>query len=94
MTVLFEGGRFTAADAAVSALVLSILVAGLPAYVMIKVLAPGFFARKDMWTPLWVTVASLAAGSPPISSSFRSTGSHRLRRPPPGRRGSMRSRSM
>jgi putative peptidoglycan lipid II flippase len=62
MTVLFEGGRFTAADAAVSALVLSILVAGLPAYVMIKVLAPGFFGRKDMWTPLWITVSSLGVG--------------------------------
>jgi putative peptidoglycan lipid II flippase len=62
MTVLFEGGRFTQADADVSALVLSIIVAGLPAYVMIKVLAPGFFGRKDMWTPLWVTVASLALG--------------------------------
>ena len=62
MTVLFEGGRFTQADADVSALVLSIIVAGLPAYVMIKVLAPGFFGRKDMWTPLWITVASLALG--------------------------------
>ncbi|MFP5328625.1 MAG: murein biosynthesis integral membrane protein MurJ [Alphaproteobacteria bacterium] len=62
MTVLFEGGRFTEADARVSALVLSIIVAGLPAYVMIKVLAPGFFGRKDMWTPLWITAASLALG--------------------------------
>ena len=62
MTVLFEGGRFTEADAAVSALVLSIIVAGLPAYVMIKVLAPGFFGRKDMWTPLWATVISLTLG--------------------------------
>ena len=62
MTVLFEGGRFTEADAEVSALVLSILVAGLPAYVMIKVLAPGFFGRKDMWTPLWITAGSLAVG--------------------------------
>jgi putative peptidoglycan lipid II flippase len=62
MTVLFEGGRFTEADAEVSALVLSIIVAGLPAYVMIKVLAPGFFGRKDMWTPLWITAASLGLG--------------------------------
>lgn len=62
MTVLFEGGRFTKANAEVSALVLSIIVAGLPAYVMIKVLAPGFFGRKDMWTPLWITAASLAVG--------------------------------
>ena len=67
MTVLFQGGRFTAADAAVSALVLSIIVAGLPAYVMVKVLAPGFFGRKDMWTPLWITVGSLAVG---VSANF------------------------
>jgi putative peptidoglycan lipid II flippase len=61
MTVLFEGGKFTAADAATSALVLSVLVAGLPAYVMIKVLAPGFYARKDMKTPVYITLATLAA---------------------------------
>jgi putative peptidoglycan lipid II flippase len=67
MTVLFEGGRFTEADAAVSALVLSIIVAGLPAYVMIKVLAPGFFGRKDMWTPFWITLASLGLG---IAANF------------------------
>jgi putative peptidoglycan lipid II flippase len=62
MTVLFEGGKFTAADAATSALVLSVLVAGLPAYVMIKVLAPGFYARKDMKTPVIITLATLALG--------------------------------
>ena len=62
MTVLFEGGRFTAEDAATSALVLSILVIGLPAYVMIKVLAPGFYARKDMKTPVTITLATLALG--------------------------------
>ena len=62
MTVLFEGGRFTAADAATSALVLSVLVAGLPAYVMIKVLAPGFYARKDMKTPVVITLVTLALG--------------------------------
>ncbi|HVM22832.1 MAG TPA: murein biosynthesis integral membrane protein MurJ [Sphingomicrobium sp.] len=62
MTVLFEGGRFTASDAATSALVLSILVTGLPAYVMIKVLAPGFYARKDMKTPVILTLTSLALG--------------------------------
>ena len=62
MTVLFEGGRFTAEDAATSALVLSILVTGLPAYVMIKVLAPGFYARKDMKTPVIITLVTLALG--------------------------------
>jgi putative peptidoglycan lipid II flippase len=62
MTVLFEGGRFTAEDAATSALVLAILVTGLPAYVMIKVLAPGFYARKDMKTPVVITLVTLALG--------------------------------
>ncbi|HEU5482566.1 MAG TPA: murein biosynthesis integral membrane protein MurJ [Sphingomicrobium sp.] len=62
MTVLFEGGRFTANDAATSALVLAILVTGLPAYVMIKVLAPGFYARKDMKTPVVITLVTLALG--------------------------------
>ena len=59
MTVLFEGGRFTQQDAATSALVLSLLVLGLPAYVAIKVLAPGFFARKDMKTPAIITIVCL-----------------------------------
>ncbi|HET7709018.1 MAG TPA: murein biosynthesis integral membrane protein MurJ [Sphingomicrobium sp.] len=62
MTVLFEGGRFSAEDAATSALVLSILAAGLPAYVMIKVFAPGFYARKDMKTPVVITLVTLALG--------------------------------
>ncbi|MCJ8190140.1 murein biosynthesis integral membrane protein MurJ [Sphingomicrobium aestuariivivum] len=60
MTVLFEGGRFTEEDAAVSGAVLSYMVLGLPAYVMIKILAPGFFARKDMKTPAYITMSTLA----------------------------------
>jgi putative peptidoglycan lipid II flippase len=62
MTVLFEGGRFSASDAATSALVLSTLVTGLPAYVLIKVFAPGFYARKDMKTPVIITLLTLAMG--------------------------------
>jgi len=62
VAALFQGGRFTAADAATTALVLSIIVAGLPAYVMIKVLTPGFYARKDMKTPVIVAAAALALG--------------------------------
>ncbi|HEV2567581.1 murein biosynthesis integral membrane protein MurJ [Sphingomonas sp.] len=59
---LFQGGRFTAEDAATTALVLSIIVAGLPAYVLIKVLTPGFYARKDVKTPVWIAVAMLVLG--------------------------------
>lgn len=59
---LFQGGRFTAEDAATTALVLSVIVAGLPAYVLIKVLTPGFYARKDMKTPVYIAFAMLVLG--------------------------------
>lgn len=49
---LFQGGEFTAADAKISALVLSIIVLGLPAYVLVKVLTPGFYSRQDTATPV------------------------------------------
>src|SRR3546814_2518552 len=35
------------------------LVAGLPAYVIVKILNPGFFAREDMKTPVWTALAAL-----------------------------------
>jgi putative peptidoglycan lipid II flippase len=65
VAALFQGGRFSAEDAATTSLVLSIIVAGLPAYVLIKVLTPGFYARKDMKTPVYIAIAALvlAVGS-------------------------------
>jgi putative peptidoglycan lipid II flippase len=62
MSVLFEGGKMSADDAGKSALVLAILVSGLPAYVLIKILAPGFYARKDMKTPVVIGMAALTIG--------------------------------
>ncbi len=35
------------------------LVAGLPAYVIVKILNPGFFARSDTKTPVYTALASL-----------------------------------
>jgi putative peptidoglycan lipid II flippase len=52
MRVLFERGAFTAADTQATAAMLSALALGLPAYVMIKVLHPSFFAREDTKTPM------------------------------------------
>lgn len=49
---LFQGGEFTARDAAITANVLAIIVLGLPAYVLVKVLTPGFYARQDTATPV------------------------------------------
>lgn len=58
--VLFEHGAFTAADTLATAHALSILALGLPAHVLVKVLAPAFFAREDTKTPLIATLAGIA----------------------------------
>ncbi len=50
--VLFQHGAFTAADTAATAPALAAYAAGLPAFVAIKVLQPGFFAREDTRTPM------------------------------------------
>ncbi|HEX2764933.1 MAG TPA: murein biosynthesis integral membrane protein MurJ [Allosphingosinicella sp.] len=61
---LFQGGEFSADDARITALVLSIIVIGLPAYVLVKVLTPGFYARQDTATPVktaaFVLLANIA----------------------------------
>jgi putative peptidoglycan lipid II flippase len=61
VAALFEGGRFSAADASATALTLAIIVAGLPAYVLVKVLTPGFYARQDTATPVKTAGVVLAA---------------------------------
>ena len=58
-TAFFVGGKFTSDDGAIMANIVVALVAGLPAYVIVKVLNPGFFAREDTRTPVWTALASL-----------------------------------
>ena len=58
--VFFVGGAFTLEDALITGVVVSGLVLGLPAYVLVKVLTPNFFARKDTRTPVYTAAASLA----------------------------------
>ncbi|MEM1201436.1 MAG: murein biosynthesis integral membrane protein MurJ [Pseudomonadota bacterium] len=50
--VLFERGQFTSDDTAATASALIAFAMGLPAFVMIKVFSPGFFAREDTRTPM------------------------------------------
>jgi putative peptidoglycan lipid II flippase len=59
LQVLFVGGKFTHADASLSAQALVAYAAGLPAFVLIKVLGPGFFARGDMSTPVRIGMGIL-----------------------------------
>ncbi|MBV7257248.1 murein biosynthesis integral membrane protein MurJ [Pacificimonas sp. WHA3] len=58
---IFMGGRFTAEDAAMTASVMAALSAGLPAYVLIKVFTPGYYARDDTKTPVYTALAALVA---------------------------------
>jgi putative peptidoglycan lipid II flippase len=57
--VLFQRGAFDAADAAATSRALAAFALGLPAYVLIKALAPGFFAREDTATPVKIAAVAL-----------------------------------
>jgi putative peptidoglycan lipid II flippase len=61
VTAFFVGGRFTAENGAITASVIMALVAGLPAYVLVKVLTPGFFARGDTATPVKTALVALVS---------------------------------
>jgi len=56
---LYERLNFTAADTQMTAMVLAVFAAGLPAFVLIKVLQPGFFAREDTRTPMMFSLVSV-----------------------------------
>src|SRR5439155_13677077 len=60
LAVLFQRGAFGPADTAATAAALAAYAAGLPAFVLIKVLAPAFFARHDTATPVKVAVMTMA----------------------------------
>jgi putative peptidoglycan lipid II flippase len=75
--VLFERGAFMAADTANTAAVLSVFALGLPAFVMIKVFSPAYFAREDTKTPMRYATISLIAntlGSIGLFFLFRNLG--------------------
>jgi putative peptidoglycan lipid II flippase len=60
LATLFERGAFGPHEAAATAAALIAYAAGLPAFVLVKVLAPAFFARHDTKTPVKVAILSLA----------------------------------
>jgi putative peptidoglycan lipid II flippase len=59
--ILFERGAFDAAATVATANALAAFAVGLPAFVLIKVLIPGFSARHDTKTPLYIVALSIAA---------------------------------
>ncbi|TVQ35543.1 MAG: murein biosynthesis integral membrane protein MurJ [Geminicoccaceae bacterium] len=58
---LLERGAFDAAATAATAATLEAFAVGLPAYVLVRVMAPAFFAREDTTTPVLVAAVALAA---------------------------------
>jgi len=61
---LFQGGEYSVAAARTTGNILAILVTGLPAYVLVKVLTPAFYARKDVKTPVVIAMAVLGLSIP------------------------------
>jgi putative peptidoglycan lipid II flippase len=57
---LLQHGAFTAQDGTATAAALAAFALGLPAYILIKVLAPGFYARQDTRTPVRIALVAVA----------------------------------
>ena len=56
---VFEHGAFTSSDTIGTAAVLAAFSLGVPAYVLIKVVTPGFYARSDTKTPLRLALIAM-----------------------------------
>lgn len=59
IAVMFERGQFGAMETAATAQALIAYGVGLPAFVMIKIFAPGFFANGDTKTPVQIAAVCL-----------------------------------
>jgi putative peptidoglycan lipid II flippase len=57
--VLFERGAFGAEASRATSAALAAYALGLPAYVLVKVLTPGFFAREDTRTPVKIAIVCM-----------------------------------
>ncbi|MCX5494895.1 murein biosynthesis integral membrane protein MurJ [Kaistia dalseonensis] len=58
--VIYQRGEFGPADTLATAHTLMAFAVGLPAFVLIKVFSPGFFAREDTKTPMWFAGVGVA----------------------------------
>jgi len=59
LVTLFNYGDFGATDVDMAGLSLMAYAVGLPAFMLIKVLAPAFYSRKDTTTPVRIAVVAL-----------------------------------
>jgi putative peptidoglycan lipid II flippase len=84
---IFQHGAFKASDTIRSAWALSAFSLGLPSYVLVKVLTPGFYARGDTRTPVRYAIISVGVNivgnliliptigtvGPPLATAISST---------------------
>lgn len=61
MVTLFQHGAFTPRDVQMSGRALVAFAVGLPGFILVKVLAPGFYARQDTKTPVKAATISVIA---------------------------------
>jgi len=61
LVTLFQYGAFTDGDVAKAAWSLRAYTLGLTAFMLIKVLAPGYYARQDMKTPVRIGIIAMIA---------------------------------
>jgi putative peptidoglycan lipid II flippase len=61
ITTLFQYGRFTAEDARMTQHALVAYSVGLTGLILVKILAPGFYARQNVVTPVKIGLVTLAA---------------------------------
>jgi putative peptidoglycan lipid II flippase len=61
LVTLFQYGALQADDVAMAALSLRAYCIGLLAFMLVKVLAPGFYARQDMVTPVRIGITAMVA---------------------------------
>lgn len=87
VAALFQHGAFTPDDTRMTALALAAFSLGLPSYVLVKVLTPGFYARSDTRTPVRYATLSIAVNlignliliptightGPPLATALAST---------------------
>ncbi len=61
LATLFQYGEFSAHDVRMSGLSLSAMSIGLVAFILVKILAPGFYARQNTRTPVKIGIIAMVA---------------------------------
>ncbi|MDE0877676.1 MAG: murein biosynthesis integral membrane protein MurJ [Sphingomonas bacterium] len=87
VAALFQHGQFSPADTIYTAQALAAFSLGLPSYILVKVLTPGYYARSDTRTPVRYAMISMAVNlvlnlafivplkhmGPPLATAIAST---------------------